>query len=78
MASLEERPGIDLRAGYMTDYTKLFDEDLISLELSVIYFNELLKCKTEEERKYLWEVYAPIDDKVFKREMAQENILTEY
>jgi len=65
----------------MKNYCELFDETMNSLELSSIYYTELLKCETQEKCKALWDAYDPIRSKVFMHELeynAEHGIMTEY
>jgi len=52
-----------------------------SLELRLLYIQEIGKCKTDEERKAVCDAYNPVCSKVFKRELEynyEHGILTEY
>jgi len=62
----------------MDNYSDLFNDEMNSLELRLIYIGALHQCATEEDKKVLLDVYKTFSDKAFTREMLQKDILTSY
>ena len=65
----------------MTDYKTLFREEMNSGDLRKIFICELQKCKTQDEKRALLDVYNPIEGIVLQRELnesIEEGILTSY
>ena len=65
----------------MIDYKALFREEMNSGDLRRAFIRELQKCKTEDEKRALLDVYNLIEGIALQRELkesSEEGIITSY
>jgi hypothetical protein len=62
----------------MIDYTAMFKDGMNSLELRSIYFEELKKCLSVDEKNKLWLAYESFSHRACEGAMNTPNVLTSY